>query len=358
MKLENKNILIISGEPWGLIWYSKHNYAWQLSKKNKVFFINPPRRFSIFNIFRANLEENIISPSLTVLTYKNILPLKYKWLWKLNENYVFKKLRQYFESKKPSELIFWTFDPIRLAFPEILSPKQIIVHAVDHYLFTYPSETILCAKADYVFCVSKEVQEAFSKYSLKTHLIPHAIPSDEFLPAKSKTSNKLVGIFAGTLDLRIDYPYLQFIIEKFPDITFKFVGKIQIDNSFTKQLLKGDFKNTIVEGEKPFEEVKYYIQNADFCILFKDNTVSGNSISSHKMLQYLAQGKPIFCTELSQHKEIEDLLFMSNDMYKMEKLLRTFVLNGDSQTNISKRIVYASRHSFDTTLKKIETILE
>ena len=34
MKLENQTILVTSNEPWGDLWYSKQNYAYELSKKN------------------------------------------------------------------------------------------------------------------------------------------------------------------------------------------------------------------------------------------------------------------------------------------------------------------------------------
>ena len=138
---------------------------------------------------------------------------------------------------------------------------------------------------------------------------------------------------------------------------FRFIGKINIRNEFVKKLADGGFVNAVFEGEKPFEEVKYDVQNADLCILFKVNSLNGNSISSHKMLQYLAQGKPVFCSELSQHKEIEDLLYMTNDKYKLEKLLRTFVEHGENGDLVAKRIEYAKRHSFDTILKKIEQLL-
>ena len=43
MNLTNKNILLISPEPWDHIFVSKHHYAVHLAKRgNKVFFLNPP----------------------------------------------------------------------------------------------------------------------------------------------------------------------------------------------------------------------------------------------------------------------------------------------------------------------------
>ena len=113
MMLEDQNIIIVSNEKWGDTWYSKHNYAWELSKKNKVVFINPPNKFRVLNIFKKNIAETTISETLNAITYKNILPVKFELLRLINEKYVFKKLNEYLTKKKYTNCVFWTFDPIQ-----------------------------------------------------------------------------------------------------------------------------------------------------------------------------------------------------------------------------------------------------
>lgn len=357
MLLENKHILIVSNEAWGPLWFSKHNYAWELSEKNKVYFLNPPKPFSVLNIFRENITAETITPALKVITYKNILPVKIEWMRRVNENYILGKLRNYLKKEKAEKLLFWTFDPIRLSSPEKLGPQKIVLHAVDQYLFTYPSEKILAPKADIIFCVSESILKAYKPYNKNVHLIPHVIPDDEFLPPAPTGNSMLTGIFAGSLDARIDYSYTEYIISKFPEVKFRFIGKINIKNDFTDKLAGGYFKNAVFEGPKPFKEIKYEIRKADFCFLFKDNTVPGNNISSHKMLQYFAQGKPIFSSELSQHDEVAELICMENDKEKMTAYISEFIKHGDDPEKIKLRIAYAQRHAFSSTLKKIETLL-
>ncbi len=354
MKLEHKNILIVSGEAWGPAWYSKHNYASQLSQKNNVYFLNPPHKFSLLNVFKKNVVEEKINDHLTILQYKNILPVRFNFSRLLNEWFVFKNLNNYFKSKKINDLIFWTFDPIRLSSPEILNPSKIILHAVDHYLFTYPSEEILVRKVDYVICVSDIIAKTYKKYTSKVHVIPHAIPDNVFLPLKKKGSKGITVIYVGTIDDRLDFPYINYITKTFPDITFKFIGKVR---PHVKPLFTPNQKNVIFEGEKPSSELKNYIRDSDFCFLFKDYHHPGNSISSHKMLQYFAQGKPIFSTELVQYLNISSLLYMENDMEKMAELIKKFIELGDKEEFIEKRIEYAKQHTFSSILSKIEEIL-
>ena len=73
--LQNKTIVITSNEPWGDIWYTKHNYAAELSKKNKVYFVNPPNSWKIGIRQGYGIKEDIITDNLSVLSYNNYLPL-------------------------------------------------------------------------------------------------------------------------------------------------------------------------------------------------------------------------------------------------------------------------------------------
>lgn len=354
MHLENQNILIISNEPWGDTWYSKHNYANQLSKKNNVFFINPAQPFSVSNWFTKNISDKHISDNLTCVTYKNILPVRFELLRKINEYFVFKQLNAYLKNKQASEPIFWTFDPFRLSSPELLHPKKIILHAVDKYMFYRPAERILVAKADIVIAVAEEIAAVFRKWHKNTHVIPHAIPDEEFLDLKTIRNHPLKGIFVGNIDIRIDFEYTLHIIKNFPEIEFHFVGRIINDGCNSGIIFSANLPNVIHHGEKPFNELKYFIRDADFCILFKDNNFPGNNISSHKMLQYFAQGKPIFSSYLTLFTNISHLLYMDNDWKSMVKLLENFIKNGESDNLAKERIAFAKIHSFSTILKQIE----
>ncbi len=355
--IKNKNIFIVSNEPWGETWYSKHNYAWELSTQNKVFFINPPVAFKLSNLFNNRILETKINDSLSILTYKNILPVRFELTRKINEFIVFKKLKRIIDSNQLKELIFWTFDPIRLSNPKQIKPALIILHMVDKYLFTTKAEFEIAKNSDIILCVAQEIADGYYKLNNSVHVVPHAIPEDEFLPIKNNSSKQIVGVYVGNIDLRIDFNYQRYIIEKFPNLTFEFVGKQFVDNIETYGIFEGKYKNVICRGEQPFKSLKYYIQNSDFCFVFKDINHPGNNISSHKMLQYFAQGKPIFTTEMTRYQSIKDLLFMENDMVKMADLIQNFIDNGDTPGASDKRIAYASAFSFKNILEQIEKLI-
>jgi hypothetical protein len=354
MKLENKNIIIVSNEEWGNTWFSKHNYAWKLSEKNKVYFIDPPQKFSPLNIFKKNLIIKTPFNNITVIKYKNILPVKIDFLRQINEYFVLNKINHFLTKNKVYEPIFWTFDPIRLSKIEILKPSKVILHTVDKYLFTYKSEKILSKKADLIIAVDEEIAECYKPYNNKIIVVPHAIQSDEFLEEYKNISLRKRAVYVGNIDIRLDFKYMEYIIENFPDIDFYFIGKIndKVKIIFNSMLEKN--KNIFHLGEKHAKELKYEIQKTDFCILFKDQNIPGNNIASHKMLQYFAQGKPIFSNILSHYKEISNLLYMENDKKKMKELIHNFITNGEDHNLREKRIEYAKKHTFDNALLKIQ----
>jgi FkbM family methyltransferase len=356
MILEGQNILILSNEPWGDIWYSKHNYANELSKKNKVFFLNPPLPFSFTKSLNTEIKEEKISSNLTVLEYRNALPVSILQFWKPNDKIIFRRLKNYFSEKNVKDIIFWTFDPIRLAFPEILEPKKIILHAMDDYKFSFESEKLLATKAHHIFCVSSEISESYKKFNPNVSIVPHAIPDDEFLPATTEKKIPVTGVFIGKIDGRIDLAFNIEIFKTFPSVQFKVIGTV--NDEFKELLKKEDLKNVILIPPIKSSEIRNYVRDADFCFIFKKNYV-GNNISSHKLLQYLAQGKPIFGTDFSDMSaELKNTLYLSNDVSVIKNKLREFLQNGESSDRKEIRINHCKQRTFSKTLAKIENILD
>ena len=69
--LKNSNILITSNEPWGDIWYTKHNYAYELSKTNKVFFLNPPKGWRQNSLKNIKIRSEKINGQIFNVGFKN-----------------------------------------------------------------------------------------------------------------------------------------------------------------------------------------------------------------------------------------------------------------------------------------------
>ena len=117
MELRDKNILIISNEAWGSVWFSKHNYAHELSRNNRVIFVDPAGPWRPANLLGSAPSITPIGENLSVLRYRNRLPVLNKWFYKLNERLVARSVkRELRRSGNPTDVLI-TFDPTRFTTP-------------------------------------------------------------------------------------------------------------------------------------------------------------------------------------------------------------------------------------------------
>ena len=359
MKLENQHIIIVSNEPWGDVWYSKHNYANELSKKNTVIFINPTNKWKFSNLF-SKIRIESVSPSLSVLHYHNILPSINFTLFRFNDYLITIRIKKKLKKLGFSNSIFWSFDPYRIVKPNRLTNSKKIFHIVDLYGYTHWGEQILIDQSDYCIFVSKEIIKNYAQNAKRKLLIPHAISSEEFTSNKKPEDipNLTFGLYVGNIDHRIDFEHLEKILATFPNIPFVFIGKVNhVENPIFKRIfIEKNYQNTLFLGIKHFKELKHYIHEAGFCFAFMEKR-KGNDIAHHKIFQYLAMGKPVFSSNFSDYNSVQELLYMENDAEKSKELLNYFLENGENDNLQNKRIDYAYQHTFDEALKKIENFI-
>jgi hypothetical protein len=363
--LSEKNIVIISNEPWSDIWFSKHNYAYELSKKNKVVFINPTKRWELKNLFKNSVTTEKYSNDLIILNYQNYLPSLNLLLFKLNNFLITRLIRKFFYEKNIHNLIFWSFDPFRLYHPQSLGSKLSIFHSVDKYLFTHFGEKLLYKNVDFIFCVSPSFKDSYKVFCNHVEVIPHGISSEEFIiEPKGARENDLgfsnYGLYVGNIDERLDYSLLDKVLIEFPDIDFVFVGKLGFlpDNKLAKKIFTDKkFSNVHFIGPKHFKKLKFYIENSSFCLALMSHSYPGNKIAHHKILQYLALGKPIFCSEFSDYETIKNIIYMNDNEKELMISLALFLKNGEDTSLKEKRIEYTKGFLFEENIKKVEKII-
>lgn len=365
MKLENQFIIVTSNEPWGEIWYSKQNYAYELSRKNKVFFINPPTGWKWTNLFNKKVTIGEYSANLHYIDYVNPFPIRSRFLNKLNNKIVSRRIKKFLSNKGIKETILWAFDPLRLYDYKLLGAKMGIYHVVDYYYFQYYGEYELCEKSDLIFSTSQKFLDEFAAYSTPKHVVPHGISSEEFKVDEEELNRTEVptedyGLYVGVIDHRMDFTLLEKVIKKFPDQPFVFVGPLRLpDRTPAKRIFEEKlYNNVFILGPKHFKTLKYYIKKAKFCISFMDMEYHANIVHHHKTLVYLTQGKPIFGPVFTEYVSMGDILYMDNTHEGVMRLLEDFLKNGEDKTLENKRIKHASQYTFENVLAKAGKIIE
>tara|TARA_Y100001954_G_scaffold57286_1_gene61740 strand:+ start:35 stop:1207 length:1173 start_codon:yes stop_codon:yes gene_type:complete len=377
--LQNKTIVITSNEPWGDIWYTKHNYAAELSKKNKVYFVNPPNSWKIGIRQGYGIKENIITDNLSVLSYNNYLPLINTlkggtndpiYFNKINDWLISKSLNRHLKKNGHKSFYLWSFDPQRIYSPNQLNTDFSLFHCADHQWVNTFGTHRLCNQGNALFLTSKHLFHEYDIFELPKHHVPHGISSDQFDVSLEDAMQVEIpvndfGLFIGVIDGRVDYALLEKALIKFPNQNFVFVGPLKENHIFEEsfQLFEKLFKvkpykNLIHLGPKHFKSLRYYIRRAKFCISFMDPKWPGNTIGHHKTLVYLAQGKAVFQYLFKDYVGCEDFIYMSTNHEDSLNQLDIFLKEGEVEKLHQKRIEYASKSRFDNLINSIEKYLE
>lgn len=355
MKLKNQTILIFSNEPWGDVWYSKHNWAFELSKKNKVFFINTPNKWHPKNLL-LKISTIYYSENLTILSYNNILPLsRFKLIFKINNFFVSKLLKKWLHKNKVSNYIFWTFDPYRFTNPDLLSPLFSIYFIADKYQTKHENDLI--KNVDFFISVSKNLTNNLPIEN--TLNLSHGIPESEFEPNENIDIEKDYVLYIGNIDYRLDYPLIKKMAISFPKEKFLFIGKKNIDTnseSFKEIFIENKYPNIYYHSPVHFKKLKNYIAKAKVCIAPMLMEINGNNINHHKLLQYLALGKPILSPSFTDY-ENNNLIYTYKNHEESIKQLKIIFNDKESSSLIEARINFAQQFTYDKLIKKVEEFI-
>jgi len=363
--ISGEQILVISNEPWGDIWYSKQNYAYELSKTNKVIFINPVGRWNPKSLFSALINKTKYNDNLTILNYSNALPVRTSFLDKWNNKITSKRLRKQLQKDNFLKPIHWSFDPFRLYDHKLFNAKIGIYHCVDLYGFKYYGERQIASNSDVIFVSSKTFFDTYQKFNKPMFSLPHGISSEEFKVSPTESNeveigHKDYGLYTGVIDERIDFGLLEKALVKFKDVPFLFLGPHRLpDNEIAHRIFtENKYPNLFAPGAVHFKKLKVYIAEAKFCISFMNTKIEGNMIAHHKSLLYLSHGKPVFGAAFSEYKNLDEIFYMSNDHDELLNMLGAFLENGEPSEFSKIRISYAQEYTFENILSQARTYLK
>ena len=359
MEFRHYPILILSNEPWGDIWFSKQHYANELSKLGyKVIFLDPPSSWKIGNIFSHKIAETQVNENLSVISYKNNFPVRYF-------SKVFTYINDFLNSRKVTRrfnvahFLVWQFDPLRFAF---LDKKKFyrIYHVADPYM-DFPLDKIIAKNADIIACTSPKYIDFYLNTGKKVLFIPHCVAEDEYA-----TDNQLVEsykekwgdylLFVGSISHRTDLKLLQKISLIGPKIIL--IGNSRFESTDEDHFWHKLVSSPNVEWLGPIhaQNLKNYIAGASICLntyKFNDINSAGGSGSPMKMLNYLAQYKPIITSIDSEIPSIDGKgIFRA---FNQEEFVDLIYKGIEGKLPVDKNVVqeYLESHTYPSKIKEI-----
>lgn len=367
--IDQKQILLISPEAWGPNFVSKHHYAHYLSKKNKVYFLNPPTGYSKIPFGDMAISQTAISDNLKVISYHNLLPrLNHfpKFIQRLVYKMQAKRIRKFISQDLD---IAWSFDPFRFFDQNVWKAQKTIYFTVDLH-FNKCFELDIAETSDLVLLSSDLLDGQFSKQVLKekTVKLGHGADIENFekdtqqvlLPGKNKLK---IGV-TGSFNHNVDYKLLEQIATLNPDLDVVLIGPYESnnlgkgseENSQKVNELK-NLSNVFFIGSVPSGKIMDYLKSLEMnLVLYKDITYN-----PHKMMGYFYSGKITISSWIYEYENADkDLLLMSRDNKDIPQLVKDTkgnLAHWNSPELIQFRRNFAYSNSYDSKIEQINSLL-
>ena len=344
-------ILIISNEAWDVPRYSKHRYAMALGEYREVLFIDPAPQWEPMHLLRWRVRRRDTPEGVIVLSYFNVVPLFGGLLGGLNDMVVSWRIRHALEKEGRKDIVLWTFDPSRLVSPGYLHAYLAIYHCADDHSFRMRGEHLLAERCDHVFCIAKGLMPRFEALSSSVHHVPHGISPTDMSPVDADRSNIPYGggygLYIGNINDRHDFELWRKVVEMDLSQKWVVVGPMNVTDPVGLALLKAPPPNLTYLGPVLYNELRELIAAADFGFLFMKRNDPANRFSSQKIVQFIALGKPFFCSWFSEYEDKQDLVHMSDDHETALTQLRLWRSFGEAPDAVSRRLKYAESLCFD-----------
>jgi hypothetical protein len=379
--LHGRDIIVISPQFWGEMWVSKHWIASELSKHNRVLFVEPPvwvgglvRRPSTIPLGLPRLirRSRRIGGQLQAFT-----PLLWPRLIAPSaEVSILGQVRRQVERLGFRDCIVLNFTT-KPYYIHNLGDKVAVYYCVDP---AFPREgeddheIRMCRESDLVYAVSEAYRQKLEIHdpSKPIHVIPHGIafedaqrvgddPTMRPPPELAQLGRPLLGFVGSIHDTNIDVNLLEYVSRERPDYQIALIGPyknnpIGADLSRSNLERIGRLDNVHLLGPRPFRDLARYVKFFDVGLVLieleqSDAAFQTSKRTLFKLLHYFSQGKPIVIPDLYELGPVADLLYVAHTRQEYVAHLDA-ALCEDSDLR-ERRMAYASRFSFDKILEKI-----
>ena len=365
---KSKNIVILSPEDWGENLLSKHLYAKELSKNNKVFFIHTVPH----TLQKELINIKLINNNLILIHLKRIARGATKlppFLIDIQNHFLIKNILK--KIKLQHIDIVWSFDQSKFQNLNQFKALHKIFNPVDFIEDARPFLNRISNTADIVLSVSQSILDHLETVTPK-YFINHGL--DEIFTHKIKNDtlpifiepNKINVGYVGNLQMKfIDWNNLIKIVKLNPNLNFVFIGPDQKSNLGGKKKYKQieiikSLPNTHFTGILSKKELQNSFSFFDIFLLCYNNKKYPIQVSnSHKILEYLSSGKVILSNFTSTYKNSSLIEMVNDNSFLPERMkeIANDIKNYNKPEKYDKRINFAINNLYFKQLERIEKIL-
>lgn len=389
--MENQDIICFGLQPWDLeIAFTLKYTAIEMSKKNRVLFLNPPlhrgdliknpdhprvvNRKAVLkgeepDMFQYNDNLWVFTPK-TVIESINWIPLGslHDRLNKMNDKRFASQAKRALERLNFKDYILFNDNSMLIGFylKELLKPRFSIYLLRDAVtLVSYHAkhgtrlEPALISKMDLMVANSDYFANYGKQFNKHSYMIGQGCDLTLYndkegkieVPADLKAIDKkpIIGYVGALTTIRLDIEALVHIAKQRPDWTLLLVGP---EDDVFKQSELHELENVYFLGRKDPKDLPGYIKGFDVALNPQIVNLITDVNYPLKIDEYLALGKATVATKTTFMDYFKEYVYLASSKEEyIEKIERA--LEEDNNAVQKQRIEYAKTHSWENFVKKI-----
>lgn len=384
----NRDFIIVGQQAWDVqIGSNCKNIALELSKHNRVLYVNPP--LDRVTQFRDRGEARIIKRLKMIRGEENNLIRINQNLWNLypdcilesinwiKNHFLFDTINHWNNSRYARSIqktiallqfenfiLFNDNDIFRCFYlVDLLRPKTSIYYSRDFMLgvdyWKYHGEILepeIIRKNDLCLSNSSYLTDYCKKYNPKSYFIGQGCELELYqaVPQKTVTSfeqdyKPKIGYSGVLWSLRLDIEILLFVAKAKPEWNLILIGPEDEDFKHSELHL---LDNVLFMGLKEVSELPEMINAMDVCInpqLLNETTI-GNY--PRKIDEYLALGKPVVAMKTPAMEMFKEHTYLAADRETFLQKI-SLALAENSPQKQQERIAFALSHSWENCIQKL-----
>ena len=306
-------IIVHSHLRWDFVWQRPQQLLSRLSQRSPVLFVEEP--VYLDDIASPRLDVSLPLPR--VHRALPVLPATLRGNYDASIATIRDLVRKQIAADGPIGGLFdrpiqWFYTPMPApAMIGAFDERGVVYDCMDElskFRFA-PAELVdrekyLMSEADVVFTGGYRLWQSKSRLHRNAHFFGCGVDVCHFATARSdevevaaelaEVTGPVIGYY-GVIDERIDYDLLRHLAASLPEATLAMVGPVvKVD---PRELPQAD--NIRWLGQKQYSELPAYVKGFDVCLMPFALNEATEYINPTKTLEYMAAGKPIVSTAIS-----------------------------------------------------------
>lgn len=360
-----KNVVCLSHLRWGFVYQRPQHLLSRFARTHRVFFVEEP----VIAGDTPVMEHHVCPESGVHILVPHIPAGLSPAATEATQSMLLNQMLKQYEVK---DYLLWYYTPMALAFSRHLTPVITVFDCMDE-LSAFRNapqemkdlEAELLQRAGLVFTGGQSLFEVKAGRHDDIHAFPSSIDYAHFASARALSNEPADQAniphpragFAGVIDERMDIDLLASVARLRPDIHFVMVGPVvKIDPASLPQS-----QNIHYLGSKSYRELPSYLAGWDAAMLPFAHNESTRFISPTKTPEYLAAGKPVVSTSITdvvRPYATQKLVRIADTAEEFAAAL-DLALNVDAHDSrwAERRDAFLSQNSWDITFRRMYDLI-